>query len=147
MRLLILSASLLFAACAAKPVALPAEGKVLQGYLDGTAALANDDYTTAHKAFSVYEADTKAVAELSPTAAALAKAADLKEARRALNAATLAVAKYSTAKGLDKAAVKFYFCPMSKQGGNWASLNDKVENPYFGNGMRDCGQSVTPPTR
>ena len=76
-----------------------------------------------------------------PLAAAAKKlegAANLADARKAFGEVSDALFAYAKATGSAiPAGVKTAYCPMANK--SWLQKGDKIQNPYYGSSMLDCG--------
>jgi Cu(I)/Ag(I) efflux system membrane fusion protein len=145
-RLLAMSALLLTLAGCGKPPARPAaslsekDRAELGKYEEIRAALASDDLRTAKRAATDLATLTNAESgsasdpAIFKPAAELANIAALDRARDSFKALSAVV--IPKAAGVEG----FYVmtCPMTTNG-DWLQKNPKVDNPYMGKIMRDCG--------
>ena len=77
--------------------------------------------------------------KLSDAAQRLAEASDLKAARKAFGDVSDALFAYAKATGASNpAGVKTAFCPMA--GKSWLQKGEKIQNPYYGSEMLECGE-------
>ena len=119
------------AAPAGESTLTPQQKQFLGQYEAVRSALAADDFAAAKKAAAVLAADAKTAA---PGAADLAKSGTIKDAREVFK-------KLSAHAAMVAAQQPGYFvmaCPMVKEG-TWVQLTKKVENPYMGGAMLNCG--------
>jgi hypothetical protein len=77
-------------------------------------------------------------------AAAMQSAADLAAARTAMGPLSDALIALSRA-GAKLDAVKPAYCPMARK--YWLQRGDKIQNPYYGQSMSDCGRFADPPQK
>lgn len=132
---------------------------VLEHYLSLQRGLAADDLSTAQQAAESLEravarikldkpAEAKKLwAEVEPNLRAhahhVAKASDLEAARVGFEELTNGVSTVLARFGnpLDE-PVYLAFCPMAQRtnGAAWIQQGDKIDNAYFGNSMRSCGE-------
>lgn len=153
----------------AEPVALTPEGRaalrpVLEAYLAVQHALAEDDLSTASAAAEALGAAVLAAqlpqaaqASWTPVAKTLqahathvARAKSLEGARAGFEPLSAAVEALLTRFGnpLDQ-PVHVAFCPMAMgdEGARWVQSGTEIDNAYFGDAMRTCGEvreSVAP---
>ena len=145
-----------FAACSAKskdtapddpkpaivaPVA-PAATSLETAYEAVRAALAGDDFGAAKAAAAGLAKFAGADEAIAKGAHDIGTAADIEVARLAFGDASRA---YITLLSQDpeRAKGKYAFrCPMAKGYKLWVQLTDKLENPYMGQRMIDCGSPV-----
>ena len=119
------------AAPAGETTLTPVQKQFLAQYEAVRSALSADDFAAAKKAAAVLAADAKTPA---PGAADLAKSSTIKDAREVFK-------RLSAHAAMIAAQQPGYFvmaCPMVKEG-TWVQLTKKVENPYMGAAMIDCG--------
>ena len=75
---------------------------------------------------------------LGAAAKKLEGAANLDEARKAFGEVSDALFAYAKATGSSvPAGVKTAYCPMANK--SWLQKGDKIQNPYYGSSMLDCG--------
>ena len=154
-----------------EPVSLSEKEKgamrpVLSHYLDLQRALAEDDLSQAQtSAKSISTALAKAKLspqpqlvwgeiskELDAHSKHVAQAEDLEGAREGLEPLSAAVEVMLSRFGnLLEEPLQVAFCPMANdgEGARWVQSNDRIDNAYFGDAMRTCGDfqaSVAPGT-
>jgi Cu(I)/Ag(I) efflux system membrane fusion protein len=128
---------------AADNAALPAPVKsVYDHYLKIQTALAGDSLTgvaeNAQDIAAAVHGDAKTLpAAVGTDAEAIAKAKDLKAARAAFKPLSDALIQYLADHHAKGAYVKVY-CPMAEA--SWLQSDKKVNNPYMGKSMSDCGE-------
>ena len=75
---------------------------------------------------------------LEAAAKKLEGAANLADARKAFGEVSDALFAYAKATGSSiPAGVKTAYCPMANK--SWLQKGDKIQNPYYGSSMLDCG--------
>ena len=76
----------------------------------------------------------------------LAKATDIEVARGQFELLTTAVTHTIKTFGSGEAAIYRFHCPMAfnNKGAFWLQKNSETRNPYFGNAMLTCKDSVEP---
>jgi hypothetical protein len=75
---------------------------------------------------------------IAAAAKRLEAAANLKDARKAFGEVSDALFAYIKATGATMpAGVKTAYCPMVNK--SWLQKGDKIQNPYYGSEMLDCG--------
>jgi len=119
---------------------------VLEPYLRMHQALSADSMTGVHDAALVVETEASRLgASASPirsAAAEFSRLTDVKSARESfarLSNALITTAKAANAPLGDDMAVMF--CPMLRK--YWIQKGPKVQNPYYGKAMLECGRAVT----
>ena len=115
---------------------------VYDHYLKIQSALAGDSLAgVAENAKAIAKAaqgDAKTLsADVGTQAEALAKAKDLKSARAAFKPLSDALIKYLADHNAKDAYVEIY-CPMAHA--SWLQAGKKVNNPYLGKSMSECGE-------
>jgi Cu(I)/Ag(I) efflux system membrane fusion protein len=142
----LIAAASLFAtaAGAADSPALSGPAKsVFDRYLKIQAELARDSLAGVKDqanaiAKTVRADDTKKLpAALANQADALAKTGDLAGARQAFKALSGSLIKYLADNKAPKGTYYEVYCPMADA--SWLQANKKVQNPYMGKAMPDCG--------
>jgi hypothetical protein len=128
------------AAAGAAQDRLPA---IIAAYLDVQGQLAADKTDTVPAQAKVIVEEARAMGAsgqaMAGTAADLAKAATLEDARKAfgpLSEAVIAAASAAGWKGLDE--VKVAYCPMVRR--SWLQKDEAIRNPYYGKAMSNCGE-------
>lgn len=122
--------------------------QLLGAYYRVQTALASDDLKSAQEkakqlaelAAKLAEGERAGFAKISETAASLAKAKDLAQARKIFG--EISKATIEELNKTPKLGQKYYIihCPMTKDGnGNWVQPSAHVTNPYFGSKMLNCG--------
>lgn len=83
----------------------------------------------------------KVGAKLKNNAERIQKSKDLKEQRTHFSALTSDLYRLVKAFGGNEQDLYYQFCPMAfnDTGGYWLSLEEQIENPYFGDKMLRCG--------
>ncbi len=77
--------------------------------------------------------------KLADGAQKLTRAGDLKSARDAFGEVSEALVAYARASGATNPAdVRMAFCPMASK--HWLQKGDKIQNPYYGSEMLECGE-------
>jgi hypothetical protein len=81
---------------------------------------------------------------INKAAAEIISSADVEVQRVAF--ADLSGAIYNTIKIFNVTGLKinYQFCPMARdgKGANWLSLDTEIRNPYFGEVMLKCGETI-----
>lgn len=87
----------------------------------------NDSYNVLKKALAELETKT-----------------DLKGVRQAFTSLSSEITNLIKSKEYIPKNLYVHYCPMANfnKGASWLSLDEKVENPYFGNSMLNCGELV-----
>ena len=118
-------------------------GAILEAYLKVQQALYMDKLAGVADAAAAIAAESEKFGEPAATmrtaAVAVQKAGDLAAARSAFGAlsdAMLALKKNGSDLGDAKAA----YCPMARK--YWLQTADKIQNPYYGQAMADCGRFI-----
>lgn len=80
--------------------------------------------------------------EFVKSAEAIANAKDIVAQRDAFTKFNQVFIPKVKASTLNTGTVYFQFCPMANNGdgGDWISLEKKVQNPYYGDEMMECGR-------
>lgn len=123
------------------PVAKPVKS-VFDNYLRIHAALAADSLEgVAQSASAVAQSVRNDAAKSLPAnvtrqADTLAKASDLKSARKAFKPLSDSLIKYVKANNI--AGLHEAYCPMAKA--SWLQADQRLNNPYMGRSMPSCGQ-------
>ncbi|CAN5186326.1 DUF3347 domain-containing protein [soil metagenome] len=83
----------------------------------------------------------KVGAKLKNNAERIQKSKDLKEQRTHFSALTSDLYRLIKAFGGNEQDLYYQYCPMAfnDKGGYWLSLDEEIENPYFGDKMLRCG--------
>lgn len=116
---------------------------ILTGYMNIENALADDNSESVRKAATKWLNGATAVNEtyMKKTLEQLSKASDLAEQRT--HFATLSKQLYTIFKETDLEGKTLYWnhCPMAMdgKGANWLSVTEKINNPYMGQMMPNCG--------
>ena len=116
---------------------------VVVAYLDIQTQLAADKSDTikaqAHAIGEQAARMGQAGAAVAKAAADVEKATDLKTIREAFGPLSEAVVAAAKADGwTDVSGLKLAYCPMVRQ--PWLQAGDKLQNPYLGKAMPDCGE-------
>jgi len=120
---------------------------VYQHYIHLSTALANSDMTEAKAASNAIEAGAKELPNGNKLASAAARvtAAQNIEAQRVAyeGLSNEMISRVKTA-GLTSGEVYVQHCPMAfnNKGANWLSSTKEIRNPYFGNKMLTCGETM-----
>lgn len=132
--LLLACAALIFASCSGSDDSATAESTspVLDGYLEVSAALFNDDLARAKAAAAKIAEDGES--SLAEPASGIAAAPSLQDARAKF--VLLSKEAVSLAEGQDGLHVAS--CPMVKDG-LWVQRDTSIKNPYMGQKMPGCG--------
>ena len=121
---------------------------ILEAYSAIHRALNTDRLTgVAQAAGTIAAESTKAGDAFAPVRAAavtMQGAADLAAARAAMGPLSDALIALSRA-GTTLEGVKPAYCPMARK--YWLQPGDKIENPYYGQSMSDCGRFAEPPQK
>lgn len=124
---------------AAAPADAPPRPPLAQDYEGLRAALANDDLAAAQAAATKLSAAEGASAGVVAGAKAIAAAPDIAAARLAFGDASKAYIEQLIADPKLAEGAHVFRCPMAKGYKKWVQLNDKLENPYMGHDMLECG--------
>jgi hypothetical protein len=120
---------------------------ILDNYLLLKDALVTSKFDDARKTadqLSVALADQEGCESTSVIAKNLASAKDVTEQRKhftALSSDLIAMFKHAS---LKEGVVYVQHCPMANhgQGGDWLSAEKKIQNPYYGSEMLECGAVI-----
>jgi len=134
---------------------------LISEYMDFKSALVADDFEKAQKHISKFSEKVKSNNEMNEhkehqkkhethhtkmlAAVETATAStNIKELRNSLEPITLELVKAVENQGYDKSALYIQFCPMANngEGGKWMSDKEKIENPYYGQKMHKCGETI-----
>lgn len=143
-------------ASGAKPIAPRVEGPVgdvLDSYESARAKLAADDLTGSQPFAKSLAAAARSAAEHAvtskPSFDAIAAAADkmaatkdIKEARAAFGEVSQKVVSLLVADPELRTGRFLFMCPMAKGYQKWVQTNGKLNNPYFGSEMLECGEEL-----
>ena len=143
-------------ATAAAPIAPRIEGPVgdtLDAYESLRAKLAADDLAGAQPFAKALGEAAKTAAEHAVTAkpdfdaivasaATMTAAKDIKEARAAFGDASKHVIALLVADPELRTGRFLFLCPMAKGYQKWVQTNAKLNNPYFGSEMLECGEEL-----
>src|SRR4051794_18162190 len=128
-------------------------GDVVDAYDAMRLQLAHDDLAAAKSAAKIADAAKAAAADakgatkqpltdLAAHADAMAKAEDLPAARRAFSDVTKDVVALMVADPSLQTGRFLFMCPMAKGYQKWVQTSTKLENPFFGKSMIDCGEQL-----
>jgi Cu(I)/Ag(I) efflux system membrane fusion protein len=129
-------------------------GTVLDAYDSLRLQLAHDDAAGASKsaqkiadaAKTASDAATGAtkqpLSDVATAAATLAKASDITAARAAFSDVSKGVVSLLVADPSLQTGRFLFHCPMAKGYQNWVQTTTKLENPFFGKAMLDCGEQL-----
>lgn len=129
-------------------------GDVLDAYDGVHAALARDDAAGAAKSAGALATAAHGIAvaaagptkqpltDLAAAAAKLAGAGDLVAARAAFGDVSKDVVALLVADPALQTGRFLFLCPMTKGYQKWVQTTVKVENPFFGKEMPDCGEQL-----
>lgn len=118
---------------------------VLDAYMQVKDALVKTDYNVAHTAADALkkamQSESHVVSEqLTADLVALVNAADMNDIRRAFYPLSQKIKSYlkETVKGQ---TLYEQYCPMAfdNTGATWLSVDEQIQNPYFGSLMLTCG--------
>lgn len=120
---------------------------IYTGYIALKDALVNTNTEAAQRAAAALKADLsvyKGCESTALTAGEIALAKDIKSQRIAftsLSADVIALFKHAD---INKGSIFVQHCPMANNGdgGDWLAAEKKIENPYYGDEMMDCGRVV-----
>ena len=120
---------------------------IYNGYIALKDALVAAKFEDAQKAAAVLKTDLsayKGCESTALTAEKIAAAKDIKAQRAlftALSADVIALFKHAD---LIKGNIFVQHCPMANNGdgGDWLASEKKIQNPYYGDEMMDCGRVV-----
>lgn len=118
---------------------------IYNGYITLKNALVSSKFEDAQKAASALKislADYKGCENTSLIADKIATAKDIKVQRKeftALSADVIALFKHAD---VVKGSIFVQHCPMANNGdgGDWLSGERKIQNPYYGDEMMECGR-------
>lgn len=118
---------------------------IYNGYISLKDALVSTKFEDAKKAASVLKtalANYKGCESTSLIADKIATAKDIKEQRKEftlLSEDVIALFKHAD---MVKGAIFVQHCPMANNGdgGDWLSAEKKIQNPYYGDEMMECGR-------
>jgi protein SCO1/2 len=118
---------------------------IVDAYIRIQQALHADTTEPVRDAAGVIEAEARSLGSVGEpirtSAAALARADDLKAARAAFGTLGDAIMTYVKASGSSYGdGVTVAFCPMAQK--YWLQRGDTVQNPFYGGAMSDCGRIV-----
>ena len=121
---------------------------ILEAYSTIHQALNADRLTGVAQAAGTIAAESAkagdAFVPVRTAAAAMQSAADLAAARAAMGPLSDALIALSGA-GMKLDGVKPAYCPMARK--YWLQRGDKIQNPYYGQAMTDCGRFAEPPQK
>jgi protein SCO1/2 len=121
---------------------------ILEAYSTIHQALNTDRMTGVAQAAGTIAAESAkggdAYTPVRTAAAAMQSAADLAAARTAMGPLSDALIALSRA-GAKLDGVKPAYCPMARK--YWLQRGDKIQNPYYGQSMSDCGRFADPPQK
>jgi hypothetical protein len=126
------------------PALMPPVKSVYDHYLKIHDALAKDTLTGINEHSSAIakavRGDTMKMlpASVADQAEKLGKATDLKAAREAFKPLSDSLAKYLADHKVPKGTYYKVYCPMADA--NWLQTDKKIQNPYYGKAMIDCGE-------
>ncbi|MCC9136064.1 DUF3347 domain-containing protein [Pontibacter silvestris] len=91
-----------------------------------------------HKAYA-----EEKVEEVKQSASKIANANDIAAQRENLELLSEATFSLAKAYGANERTLYYQHCPMAQnnEGGYWMSASKEIENPYFGDAMRECGST------
>ena len=120
---------------------------IYTGYIALKNALVEAKSEVAQKAAATLKTDLanyKGCENTALTAAKIADAKDLAAQRKdftALSSDVIALFKHAE---VTKGAIFVQHCPMANngEGGDWLSSEEKIQNPYYGDEMMECGRVV-----
>jgi len=135
---------------------------LIQGYLDISGGLADDDYDTARKGLIALHESLLEIGQhrldsdahmswmehydkLHELTRRMKAAEDLEDMRKHFQATTREIEKIAVNFGAGQLpGLHRMYCPMvdNDQGGTWLQDHDTVTNPYFGAMMLRCGESL-----
>lgn len=140
--------AILFAVVVSLGLSTAAQGSELPAalvdpYVRVQAALAADKIDTLKQdSAEIAKAATSLGApasKLADAAQKLGAAADLKAARDAFGRVSDELFAYVKSQGATvPASVKTVYCPMANK--SWLQKGDKIQNPYYGTEMQECGE-------
>jgi len=141
MKQIVFAAAFVLAACTVRAAELPAS--LIDPYIRVQQALAADKIDSVKQDATQIAAAAASLGDpakkLNEAAQKLARAADVKEARKAFGDVNDALFAYMQSTGATKpAGVKAAFCPMTSH--PWLQKGEKIQNPYYGSEMLDCGE-------
>jgi hypothetical protein len=118
---------------------------IYDGYISLKNALVNTKFEAAQKAAAVLKlalADYKGCENTALIADKIATAKDIATQRKeftSLSADVIALFKHAD---LKKGSIFVQHCPMANNGdgGDWLAAEKKIQNPYYGDEMMECGR-------
>jgi len=127
------------------PPAQVGTAAILEAYLRIQQDLYSDKFAGVADAAASIAAESAKIGEpaapVRTAAAAVQKAGDLAAARTAFGALSDAMIALKKS-GSDLDGVKTAYCPMARK--YWLQTADKIQNPYYGQAMADCGRFTEP---
>lgn len=125
----------------------PVEQSIFDGYIELKDALVATKFDEAKKAAATLSTSLKARQGCENTALIaekIASAKDIKTQRKEftdLSSDVIALFKHAD---LKKGAIYVQHCPMANEGngGDWLASEKKIQNPYYGDEMMECGAVV-----
>lgn len=115
-------------------------GEITAGYFKVQTALAGDDFEAAKSAAAALETVSKPEAEIAAAAGAVAKAADIKSARKVFEPLSEKMIGFAKTHASAEKPVFVANCPMvPEDGASWLQENRQIANPYYGASMLRCG--------
>jgi len=136
------------AATVKPPVGDVSTAAILEAYSTIHQALNADRLTGVAQAAGTIAAESAkagdAFAPVRAAAAAMQSAADLAAARAAMGPLSDALIALSRG-GVKLDGVKPAYCPMARK--YWLQRGDKIQNPYYGQSMSDCGRFADAPQK
>ncbi|WP_316811994.1 DUF3347 domain-containing protein [Pedobacter heparinus] len=120
---------------------------IYDGYIGLKNALVQTKFGAAQQAAAALKTDLaayKGCESTALTAGEIAVAKDIKTQRKAftsLSADVIALFKHAD---ISKGSIFVQHCPMANNGdgGDWLATEKKIQNPYYGEEMMDCGRVV-----
>lgn len=120
---------------------------IYKGYIALKDALVSTKFGEAQQAATALKTDLaayKGCESTALTAGEIAGAKDIKTQRKAftsLSADVIALFKHAD---ISKGSIFVQHCPMANNGdgGDWLAAEKKIQNPYYGDEMMDCGRVV-----
>jgi hypothetical protein len=120
---------------------------IYNGYIALKDALVGTKFEVAQKAAALLQTDLanyKGCENTALIAEKIATAKDIKTQRKEFTALSTDVIALFKHADLSKGSIFVQHCPMANHGdgGDWLASEGKIQNPYYGDEMMDCGRVV-----
>ena len=118
---------------------------IYNGYIALKNALVNTKFEDAQKAAAVLKGDLanyKGCENTSLIAENIANAKDIKQQRKEFTSLSTDVIALFKHADVTKGSIFVQHCPMANNGdgGDWLAAESKIQNPYYGDEMMECGR-------